>query len=78
MEKTKLIVANNILEKIEETEKKVGYIHSIEGQFLRVRTVDCPYEIPISTIPLRDQIYELIKNHFEDKLKDLNEMLEKL
>lgn len=78
MERIKLIVANNILEKIEETEKVVGYINSIEGEFLQIRTKECPYYIPIDTIPLRDQIYEIIKNHYEDKLKELNERLESL
>ena len=78
MDRTKLIVANNILEKIEETEKVVEYIHSIEGEFLQIRTRECPYCIPIDTIPFRDQIYEIIRNHYEDKLKDLNDRLKRL
>lgn len=78
MEKSKLIIANSILEKIEKTENVVSYINSIEGEFLQLRTRDCPYEIPIDTIPLRNQIYEIIKNYYESKLKVLNENLEKL
>ena len=78
MERHKAIIANNILERIVKTEEMVKYINSIEGEFLRIRTIDCPYEIPVSTIHLRDDIYKLIKKHYEDELNNLNDKLSKL
>ena len=78
MERHTVIVAHNMLEKIEETERMLEYIESIEGKKLQIRTDDCPYGIPMPTNTIRDKVYEIIKTAYEDELKDRNERLKNL
>lgn len=78
MERHTVIVASNMLKNIEETEKALAYINDIKGENLQIRTDDCPYCIPILTKPVRDKVYEIIKNAYEDKLKDLNNRFKNL
>lgn len=78
MERHTAITANNILKKIEEVEKMLEYLDSIEGENLQVKKDNCPYCIPLPTIPLREKVYMLIKAYYEDELNDLENRLKEL
>ena len=78
MERHTVIVANNILSKIEETERVLKFICEMEGEPFVVRRKDCPYQIPIPTITLQNEIYLLIKKCYEDELNDLKNRLKAL
>ena len=78
MEKHNAIVASNILRMIDEVKKVLDFIYSIEGEKLVVRKDDCPYCIPLPTIPLQNEVYMLVKAHYEEELNDLENRLKEL
>lgn len=78
MEKHTAIVASNILRKIEEMERVLKNIYRMKDENLQIKTDNCPYCVPLSTIPLRDKVYELFKTHYENELADLENRLKKM
>ena len=78
MERHTAIVVSNILQKIREVEDVLSNIAFMEGQKLHVKTEDCPYCVPLPTIPLQEKVYMIIKTAYEDELKDLENRLKEM
>lgn len=78
MDKYTATIAQNILKKMDEVQGVLDYIYTMEHSVLEVKTDDCPYCVRVPTIPLRAKIYTIIKEAYEEELKDLESQLAKL
>jgi hypothetical protein len=72
------MVGNVILEQIEKIEEQLRYIQSVDNQDLLIRTRDCPHCIPMPTKLIGNKVYEIIKNAYEEELKNLENRLANL
>ena len=72
------IAARNILRNIDEIKEKLDYIYRIKGKNLQIRTDECPHCISLPNIPLREDVYMLVKTFYEDELKCFENQLERL
>ena len=78
MEKHTVMVANNILNKIDKIEEILQCLGEMENQNLAIRTKDCPLCIDIPTKPLRNNVLGIIKNYYEQELAEYETRLKEI